>query len=285
LMSAVARHLVDAVVADDVAVVVATQAHTLAFESAMTRAGTDVAAARTNGNLVTVDADELLSRFLVDDWPNADAFAHEAGSLIRQCVDAGRRVWVYGEMVAVLWDAGHVAAAIELEDLWNELGRHVPFSLFCAYKAQSVLGEQNDDSFHRVCHCHSAVVGEISGRSTATRTFDCDSSALRATRRFVVDTLCSWGLERFVDDASIVVSELATNAVIHARTAYTVTLSSRDGSVRVSVSDASHAVPFLTNPSPTTISGRGLVLVAAIARRWGTEVVGNGKLIWAELGV
>jgi hypothetical protein len=64
-----------------------------------------------------------------------------------------------------------------------------------------------------------------------------------------------------------------------------VALSSDGGALRVSVSDSSRVVPVLRSPLPTTISGRGLVLVTSIASRWGTELVDDGKLIWAELDV
>ena len=48
---------------------------------------------------------------------------------------AEQPVCVFGEMVWLLWDAGQVNAAIEVETLWNELGHQYPFSLLCAYPA------------------------------------------------------------------------------------------------------------------------------------------------------
>jgi anti-sigma regulatory factor (Ser/Thr protein kinase) len=244
---------------------------------------------------VSFDADEALSRFLVDEWPNADAFGAEVGNVIRRLVGQGGGVRVFGEMVAVLWDAGHVGAAIELETMWNDLGRDVPFSLFCAYPSCSVAGIHDDaDSFQHLCRCHSAVIGDVAAVSMANpplavartqeqRSFPSEPRSLGATRRFVATTLMSWDLHHCVEDASIVVSELATNAVIHAQSDYTVDLSSDGAALRVSVRDASPVVPVLRHPAPTTTSGRGLILVTSIARRWGTELVDDGKLIWAEL--
>jgi anti-sigma regulatory factor (Ser/Thr protein kinase) len=122
------------------------------------------------------------------------------------------------------------------------------------------------------------------GRSETQRNFPGHYGALSATRQFVAETLESWNLHHYLEDASIVVSELATNAVIHAHSDFTVSLSSNGGSLRVSVRDSSHVVPVLRSPLPTTVSGRGLVLVTAIATRWGTQLVDDGKLIWAEIG-
>jgi anti-sigma regulatory factor (Ser/Thr protein kinase) len=116
----------------------------------------------------------------------------------------------------------------------------------------------------------------------ASRSFQCRSSALGAARQFVIDALGAWRLDEIADDASIVVSELATNALLHARSDFTVELSWADDTVRLSVRDASPLLPVVRNPSPTTIAGRGLVLISAIATSWGTEVFDDGKVVWAE---
>ncbi len=197
-------------------------------------------------------------------------------------------------MVALLWDAGHVAAAVELERRWNDLRREVAFSLFCAYPAQSVIVDDREDSFRQLCQCHSAVVGGVPMAARtgddrrrdgdAARSFRGDAGELGAVRQFVVDTLLRRGHDRHLESASIVVSELATNAIMHARSDFVVSMSSRDGSVRLAVRDASTAIPSVRAPSPTTMSGRGLLLIGVLAQRWGTEIVGDGKIVWAEFG-
>ena len=294
LVSSVGRYLIDAVQADDVALVVATSDHALAFETAMVRAGIDTDSARSDGRLLILDADKAMSRFMVDEWPNSSAFFAQFGGLIRDAADTGRRVSVYGEMVSVLWDAGNVAAAIELETLWNDLGELVPFSLFCAYPAHMVSGDENEASFDQICQCHSKVLGDAAVRTQAghdpaidkleaTRWFSCDSRCLSGCRRFVLETLSSWGLEYLTDDATVVASELATNAVLHGRTDFTVVLTWQGDVLRISVRDENQAMPVRANPSPTTITGRGLLLVDAISRRWGIEVESGGKSVWAEL--
>jgi hypothetical protein len=62
-------------------------------------------------------------------------------------------------MVALLWDTGQTGAAVELEVLWNELGRQQPFSLLCAYPARSVTGEDQLDALTEVCAAHVAAAG------------------------------------------------------------------------------------------------------------------------------
>jgi hypothetical protein len=285
LVTTVAQFVVDGVMADEISIIVATSQHIAAFEDAMVAAGVDIDAARARGTLLTMEAGDAVSRFLVGDWPQADLFESEFGELIRHAARSGLSVRVYGEMVALLWDAGQVAAAIELETIWNDLGQQVPFSLLCAYPASSVAGEE--ESFQQLCHCHSAVVGTHTepGDTVATRSFVGDSSSLRGVRHFVVDTLRQWNLDGLCDDAAIVVSELATNSILHACSDFTVVLAKRDRAVRLSVFDASSQFPEVREPSPTTITGRGLRLVTALSTKWGTAAVGDGKEVWADFAV
>lgn len=282
LVTMVAEFVATGVWADETSIVVATQRHILAFEDALVAAGIDVDVARANGSLVVIDAANAMSRFLINDWPEARRFDLEFGQMVERLTASGRPVRVYGEMVALLWDAGHVAAAIELEALWNELGRRVPFSLLCAYPAASVA--DNGESFQQLCHCHSAVVGAGSNttRAGVARSFLGDAGSLSGARHFVVETLRSWDLDRLCDDAAIVVSELATNAVLHARSDFTVEVSLTDGNVRLAVVDASAQPPVVQAPSSSMISGRGLVLVSALGASWGTSPVGDGKEVWVE---
>jgi anti-sigma regulatory factor (Ser/Thr protein kinase) len=256
--------------------------------------GIDIGAARLDGTLITVDADEALSGFLVDGWPDFGSFVSEVGDMIRKVTDTGRPVKVFGEMVALLWDAGQVAAAIELEKVWNDFGDEVPFSLMCAYPAGSVTGDGTENAFLQVCQCHSAVFGAdedrwdptnrfVVHRDELTRSFTGETSAIGAARNFVSDTLDSWGLQQLIADGAIVVSELATNAIIHAESDFAVSLSSHGDAVRLAVHDHSPAIPMMRSPLPVAISGRGLRLITALSRRWGTDLVSDGKVVWAEL--
>jgi hypothetical protein len=62
-------------------------------------------------------------------------------------------------MVSLLWDAGLVSAAIEVEAMWNELGGQYPFSLLCAYPAQPVSCAHHLDALTEVCRAHTHVIG------------------------------------------------------------------------------------------------------------------------------
>ncbi len=280
LVDAVGRYLRPALDAGGVAVVVATPAHALAFEQGLGAAGTDVAAARAAGTLLVLDAAETVRRFLIDGRPDPAAFDSVIGALIGRLAAGPGPVRVYGEMVALLWAEGQVTAALQLEQLWNELGRRLPFSLFCGYPDHAVAPAV----LHEIGGLHSAVVGAAPpGGDETIRTFGRALDAPSAARRFVIDALPADAADALVDDAALVVTELATNAVVHARSDFTVVVAWSRDRVRISVRDASPVPPAGQPPSLVVCSGRGLAVVAALAARWDFEPQGFGKVVWAEL--
>jgi hypothetical protein len=103
-------------------------------------------------------------------------------------------------------------------------------------------------------------------------------------RRFVTDTLEAWGCGDLVADATLLASELTTNALLHARTGFTVALSHQpDGSIRVAVRDAGLGRPRPRHAGPLDGSGRGLAMVDVVASDWGSDLFPDGKVVWAEL--
>jgi anti-sigma regulatory factor (Ser/Thr protein kinase) len=279
-------YLAEGICAGEAVVVVATAPHRTAFESTLRDKGVDVAAAIACGRYIGLDAEETMRRFLVGDWPDRCDFQAAIGSLIRRASEFGRPVRVYGEMVALLCDAGHVNAAIELETLWNELASGLAFSLFCAYPTRSVTGDARLDAFADVCRLHSAVVpGRVTpeGTATATRAFAPVLDAPRAARHFALDTLRAWDDDELLDDAAVIATELATNAVLHAHSGFTVDISSSPDAVRIAVHDASPTIPERRDASLLATSGRGLGIVATLAHHWDVESIDAGKTVWAEL--
>jgi anti-sigma regulatory factor (Ser/Thr protein kinase) len=79
------------------------------------------------------------------------------------------------------------------------------------------------------------------------------------------------------------VSELATNAIVHARSPFSIQLQRRSRGVRLAVADGSPIRPTLHDGGPLGASGRGLRLVDALAASWGVELRSDGKVVWAEL--
>ena len=159
LAGEVSGYLLPAAGNGGVAVVVATPEHRQYVEGRLAAAGLDLAAARARGSYLTLDASEAMRGFMVTGWPDPASFWQVISPLLQRAATAGRPVRVFGEMVWLLWDAGLVNAAIEVEAMWNELGGQYPFSLLCAYPAQSVSCAHHLDAITEVCRAHTEVIG------------------------------------------------------------------------------------------------------------------------------
>lgn len=105
-------------------------------------------------------------------------------------------------------------------------------------------------------------------------------------RTFVRDLMVEWGLEgEVVEDAELLVSELVTNAIIHARTGATVEVSRYDGAVEFAVSDESVRPVQLRRPSVEAVTGRGIYFLDRLAPDWEVEPTSNGKRVRFSLPV
>ncbi|HEX2699753.1 MAG TPA: SpoIIE family protein phosphatase [Acidimicrobiales bacterium] len=102
-------------------------------------------------------------------------------------------------------------------------------------------------------------------------------------RQFVAEEVRRLGRPELVDDAVLVVSELAANAMLHAGGIAGVRLTERGDAVRIEVHDHTRVPPVMARQSVDAMTGRGLRLVASLASQWGAEPTESGKLVWAEL--
>ncbi|WP_205707058.1 ATP-binding protein, partial [Kineococcus vitellinus] len=124
------------------------------------------------------------------------------------------------------------------------------------------------------------------GAGTPLR-LDPQAGAVAAARRHVRRQLRELGADALEEAAELGVSELVTNAVLHARTPFTVTVRTTPaGAVRVEVADASEAPLKERRFGLGAATGRGLRLVAAISSAWGVDPLppggGPGKVVWFE---
>jgi len=160
LTKRVSEYLLPAIQDGGVAIVVATPNHRRSFERYLADAhvGIDVAAACARGYLA-LDASETMRGFMVAGRPDPAGFWQAISPMLRQAAKAGRPVRVFGEMVSLLWDAGLIDAAIEVEAMWNELGAQYPFSLLCAYPARPAVCAHQLDALTEVCRAHTQVTG------------------------------------------------------------------------------------------------------------------------------
>jgi anti-sigma regulatory factor (Ser/Thr protein kinase) len=116
-----------------------------------------------------------------------------------------------------------------------------------------------------------------------SRRFPCQPESVAAARRFATEALLHTPSE--VQSAvELMVSELATNCIRHARTAFDLTLFEGDGEIRVEVTDCAGGTPSLRSPGPDDPTGRGLQIVQLLSEDWGvTRRTPLDKTVWFTL--
>jgi anti-sigma regulatory factor (Ser/Thr protein kinase) len=294
LVAAVVPFLAEALDHDGTAIVVATGPHRFAIDAALRAHGVPVEALVASGRYVSRDAAETLSTLVRDGRLERCEFDTVVSPMLDRAAPAGGPLRVFGEMVGLLWDAGDVAAAIELESMWNELAAQHIFALFCAYSMSSLEASADLGAVRRMCDRHSRVIplhdiapGAESDAATLPRDrydrmFVAAPAALRDVRQFVRGVMRGWG-EQELDTAEVVASELATNAVQHARSPFRVSISRGSSTIRIAVRDTSFALPEQLLGDVARPGGRGVQLVVSLSRAWGIRDEPDGKTVWADV--
>ncbi|MEF3112390.1 ATP-binding protein [Streptomyces chrestomyceticus] len=131
----------------------------------------------------------------------------------------------------------------------------------------------------------AALRPTATGAPGYSETLPCTPESVGRARRLVVTALKTWGLYELADEATLITSELVTNALKHSKCRYMRLRVSRPASDRVLVivTDRSVAPPILRAPDEKEMNGRGLLLVDVLSNRWGAARRPFGKSVWAEL--
>ncbi|TFV76802.1 ATP-binding protein [Blastococcus sp. CT_GayMR19] len=110
-------------------------------------------------------------------------------------------------------------------------------------------------------------------------------SSVPAARHLLLEILRAWDVPQDLDDAALLVTELVANVIDHVRgeASLSLELAVSDGWLRISVADGSSIRPVVRELEHEQPRGRGLLLVKAIADRWGSEDHRGGKRVWFEL--
>ena len=143
------------------AVVVATGAHRDSLMLSLQAGGVDIAAALEQGRYIAVDAAELLSTCMVNGMLEPNPFLQGFGQLILQAASAAKtehpRVAVFGEGPDLLCKQGNIKAAIQDEELGNQLSQTYEVDILCGYSLSNVQGVEAVDVLQQICAEHSAV--------------------------------------------------------------------------------------------------------------------------------
>ena len=125
-------------------------------------------------------------------------------------------------------------------------------------------------------------MGELSARVDVPA----DGGGPTMARRLVVATTVGWGLASLSADAELVVSELVTNALLHApgTDSFELCIIRQVDGIRLELADGSSIAPMIRELEDGRPGGRGLRIVQTIAVAWGHDEEGPGKRVWVELG-
>lgn len=115
-----------------------------------------------------------------------------------------------------------------------------------------------------------------------TITLPAEPTSASAARRFVTEQLRD-AHEEVVEAAALLTTELATNAILHAATAFAVKVTTDDDRIRIELTDESPVMPVRRRFSTDAGTGRGLRLVEALSLRWGVEPGDPGKTVFFEV--
>ncbi|MER5747605.1 SpoIIE family protein phosphatase [Streptomyces sp. NPDC002225] len=180
-------------------------------------------------------------------------------------IDVGVRALIHEVSVG---PAGAEALADHLSDqLWERWGSGDDVALL-------VLRRSPDPGSPRAPRLHQYI-------------HQADPEGLSDARSIVRQALTDWDMAELADDAELVTGELLVNVLLHTEGGAVLTLEVLPEPVRrvrLSVQDRSSAWPRRRSPGETATSGRGLLLLDAVASRWGIEPRGEGKAVWCEIG-
>jgi DNA-binding NarL/FixJ family response regulator len=166
---------------------------------------------------------------------------------------------------------------------------HDPADLRLASRAAGIVGFlAKETPARRMAADLAALVGLVEAVQAvldeASTRLGRDAATPRAARRFVTEALRTWDLDDLSDTITLLVSELVTNAVVHAGSEVEVLVRLTSETACVEVTDSSEAAPAPRDALAEDTSGRGLALVEAMARRWGVRSrPGGGKTVWFEV--
>jgi DNA-binding NarL/FixJ family response regulator len=142
-------------------IVIATESHRTNLRQRLQARGRDISTAIQEGTYISLDADDMLSEVMVNDWPDSTRLLKVASDLIVEAAKAAKgkhfRVAACGECASSLIAQGKPEAAIELERLWDKIARSHYVDILCEYLLRDFQTEESSPIFERICVAHSAA--------------------------------------------------------------------------------------------------------------------------------
>lgn len=159
LFSTVSAFLAEGLIIGEPAMIIAPAAHRDGMLGQLSARLIHVDQARKNGDLLIIDADDMLALFMVDGRPDPELFEKHVGGFVEQTLEGrqGSILRAYGGMVDVLWKQGRIDAATRLEVLWNQLAAKFELALLCGYAMGNFFKQV--PQLHDICSHHTHIFG------------------------------------------------------------------------------------------------------------------------------
>jgi hypothetical protein len=149
--------------AGDCVIVIATPSHLQALDKRLAASGFNLLELAAKKVYFPLEAEMVLSKFMINDWPDEALFNQAVIDLISQA--GAKQFRAFGEMVALLWAKGHLGATVRLEHLWNKFCANQTVCLFCAYP-QSGFTQDAGESVAHICQAHSKLIAGVNQSQT-----------------------------------------------------------------------------------------------------------------------
>ncbi len=141
--------------AGNAVIVVSTESHWKSLLQRLQAHGVDIAAAIEQGRCLLLDVADTLSTFMVNDLPDTVRFSRVVGDLIaaaaRSTAGEQSRVTICGECASILWAQGNADAAIQVEQLCNQLTKRYEMNILCGFSLSSFYREEDKQVFEKIC--------------------------------------------------------------------------------------------------------------------------------------
>jgi DNA-binding NarL/FixJ family response regulator len=158
LVAAFSRFIAGVLSEGNVVIALLTEAHDISLTRRL-QASPDFASAIGEGRYITVNINELLAKVMVNGWPDPTRFLDTTEELVieaaRRATGRHPRVAAVGECSSTVWAHGYLAAAIQLEHLWDEMAKSHQIDILCAYPLTA--REENVQAVRTLCAEHTAV--------------------------------------------------------------------------------------------------------------------------------
>ncbi|HTW21957.1 MAG TPA: PAS domain S-box protein [Candidatus Baltobacteraceae bacterium] len=164
LLDELSLYVGGALVNGDAAVILATPDHLELLAGRLRETGLDLAKVIAQGRYQAFGASEILPELMTNGLPDAQRFKQVIGDIIERANSAAKgklkRTVVFGELVALLWAEGKYEPAMQIEELWNDLGKTHSFLLRCAYPTAGFYKNEHTEPFLKICAAHSSLSEE-----------------------------------------------------------------------------------------------------------------------------